>query len=66
MNGDLLRSPDGAQHQTHLLYAGYLNVFLTYRLLIEGRILILAGYFNVVFGLVELVAIQLVQPFRVF
>jgi len=66
MDGDLLWSPDGAQNQTYLLYAGYLNVFLTYGLLVEGRILILAGYFNVGFGLVKLVAIQLVQPFRVF
>lgn len=29
MNSDLLWSPDGAQDQAYLLYAGYLHVFLT-------------------------------------
>lgn len=60
VNSDLPWSPDGAQNQADLLYAGYLNIFLTYGLLVEGRILILARDFNDVFSLMKLVAIQLI------
>jgi hypothetical protein len=60
MDSDLLRPPDGAQNQAHLLYAGYLHILLTYGLLVEGCTLILARYFNEVLGLMKLVAIQLI------
>ena len=66
MDSDLLGPPDGAQHQANLLDAGYLNILLTNGLLIEQRVLILTRYLNDVFSLMELIAIQLIKPLRIF
>jgi len=65
MNCDLLGASNRAQHQAHFLEAGYLDVLLYLRLLMELRALVLSRYLDEVLGLIEFVAIKLVHPLRV-
>lgn len=66
MNSDFLGSSYGSQNQTHFLNVGNFDVFGSNRFLIKFARFVLAWNFDVVFLLVELVAIKLVEPLRIF
>ena len=66
VNGDLFGSSHGAEHEAHLLKAGNLDVLLNLWLLIELLALTLTRDLNEDAILVELAAVVLVHPLRVF